>query len=78
MISFVSHFIELDPKQNNKVINAVIKDSLFLESLGIMDYSLLIGIEQKTSKERDQRWAYKIKSERVSINVSSKEFLQDS
>ena len=45
MISIVSHFIELDPKQNNKVINAVIKDSLFLESLGIMDYSLLIGIE---------------------------------
>ena len=47
-------FIDLGEKKRKHLLSVVKKDSEFLSSHGLMDYSLLLAVETKPDDEYDQ------------------------
>jgi hypothetical protein len=47
--------IKIKPGLNKKVIQQLMLDSVFLEEMGIIDYSLLLGIYYEKKKEKEEK-----------------------
>ena len=45
--------LSLIPSAKDMLLRAVISDSQFLASIGVIDYSLLVGIEESEQKEEE-------------------------
>jgi len=67
-----SHLINLTLENRNVIIKQLERDTFFLESKGLMDYSLLLAIEEIRKDDQEENSA----NLRGSINDTQNNFLE--